>query len=201
MNVIVYSTGAVGCAVVTLVPPGAPPPTLIDGIFVQGDAPAIDYEAEAAKIVPSGATHIVADKAALPTADPATWKIVNGAIQIDAAATAAGLRAYAAQKRFSVETGGIAVGGVTIRTDRESQATVNGAYAATLMDPNFSTTWKNADGSWSELSAAQIVAVASAVKDHVAASFAAEKAADDAIDAGTITSFAQIDAAAWPANG
>ena len=38
------------------------------------------------------------------------------------------LRAYAAARRFEIETGGVTVGGSTVSTDRDSQAMITGAY-------------------------------------------------------------------------
>ena len=111
------------------------------------------------------------------------------------------LVAYAASKRFAVETGGIAIGGVKIATDRESQSMVNGARAAAKDDASFTTDWKGSDGTWTHLDAPTIIAIADAVKSHVAACFSAEKAVDGEIASGAVTTRSQIDAAAWPANG
>jgi hypothetical protein len=46
-----------------------------------------------------------------------------------------------------------------------------------------------------------MTAIGVAVGRHVRGSFATERAVSDGIDAGTITTAAQIDAAAWPSNG
>ncbi len=43
--------------------------------------------------------------------------------------TIAQLVAYAAAKRFAVETGGLSVNGLTVATDRDSQSMIANAYA------------------------------------------------------------------------
>ena len=56
------------------------------------------------------------------------------------------------------------------------------------------------DGRRHTLTAAEIEAIATAVGAHVQSCFAAEKAGDGAIDAGTVATTAQIDDWAWPSN-
>ncbi len=106
----------------------------------------------------------------------------------------AGLKAYAARARYNRETGGTTLGGAAIASDRASQAMVTGAYVQAQGDANFSTQWKQPDGSFVTLTAAQIMAIGQAVLTHVSACFAAEAQAVAAIDAGTATTAADIDA-------
>lgn len=110
------------------------------------------------------------------------------------------LLAYAADKRWQVETGGIAVAGAAIDTSRDSQAMITGAYAYSQAHPEEPIKFKAASG-WVTLDAATIAAIATAVGAHVQASFAVEESVDAAIAAGTIISFAEIDVAGWPSNG
>ncbi len=112
----------------------------------------------------------------------------------------ADLKAAAAAKRWAVETGGIAVGGATIDTSRESQTMIAGAYAYVQAQPATTVEYKTASG-WVTLDAAAMTAIALAVGAHVQACFAAERGVCEAIDAGTITTLAAVDAASWPANG
>lgn len=108
------------------------------------------------------------------------------------------LAAYAANKRFAVETGGITVAGATIQTDRDSQAMITGAYAYAQADPSASINFK-ADSGWVTLTAAQMTAIGLAVGAHVQACFSAEAAIDADIAAGTVTTTAQIDTdTRWP---
>jgi len=106
------------------------------------------------------------------------------------------LVAYAAARRYTVETGGVSLNGVTIATDRDSQSMVANAYAGMQASGAASVKFKAASG-WIELSADQLKALALAVFAHVQACFAAEDAADAGINAvpPTIATFAQVDAA------
>jgi hypothetical protein len=106
----------------------------------------------------------------------------------------ADLIAYAANKRWQVETGGITVNGARIDTSRESQDMIDKAYALSKEDPVEIVSYKAASG-FVEIDAATIKAIAIAVGRHVRACFAAEKLMADAIAAGTVTDFAKIDSA------
>ena len=109
------------------------------------------------------------------------------------------LYAYAAIKRYAVETGGIVIDGMRVMTDRQSQSLITGAYNYVQANPDVTVKFKTAAG-FVELTAAQMTAIANAVGAHVQASFAAEGEVDKQIIAGTITTAAEIDAFAWPAN-
>lgn len=112
--------------------------------------------------------------------------------------TKADLKAYAASKRWEIETGGITVAGAAIQTDRASQAMITGAFAYAQPNPTASIAYKAAGG-FVMLAAAEVEAIANAVGAHVQACFAAEAAIVGAIEAGAITTFAAIDGADWPA--
>lgn len=118
-------------------------------------------------------------------------------VQVEAVLTEADLLAYAAAKRFEVETGGITVSGQTIDTSRESQSMITGAYAYSQAHPEETIRFKAASG-WVTLDAATMAAIATAVGAHVQACFAAEAIVAAAIEDGTITTAAEIDAADWP---
>lgn len=66
------------------------------------------------------------------------------------------LPAYATQKRWERETGGINVGGAVIATDDRSKVMISGARVAAQNDPNFSTQWKGADGSFVKIGRAHV---------------------------------------------
>lgn len=108
------------------------------------------------------------------------------------------LTAYAAAKRFEVETGGIVVAGQRIDTSRESQSMISGAYA--LVSANSAPIRFKAASGWVTLSPADVQAVAFAVGAHVQTCFAIEAELSEEIDAGTVTDVAAIDAAEWPEN-
>ena len=105
------------------------------------------------------------------------------------------LVAYAAQKRWEKETGGVEIGGMPIHTDDRSKSLIMGARLAAAIDPNFTTSWKAADGSFVTVNAATIIAISDAVLAHVADCFAIEAQVIVDISAETITTPAQIDAA------
>ena len=109
------------------------------------------------------------------------------------------LYAYAATKRYAVETGGIVIDTMRVMTDRQSQSLITGAYNYVQANPEVTVKFKTAAG-FVELTAAQMTAIANAVGAHVQASFAAEGEVDKQIIAGTITTTTEIDAFAWPAN-
>lgn len=107
------------------------------------------------------------------------------------------LVAYAADKRWHVETGGITVGGALVDTSRDSQAMITGAYAYSQANPTEAINYKAASG-WVTLDAATMAVIATAVGAHVQACFAVEAQVAVEIEAGTITTTAEIDAADWP---
>ena len=115
------------------------------------------------------------------------------------AATKLGLRTQAAARRWAVETGGITVNGAAVYTDRDTQAKLTAAFTRANANPAFTLNWKTAGG-FVTLTAAQVIALANAVFDHVQAAFDAEAAVLADIESGTITTTAEIDAAAWPSN-
>jgi hypothetical protein len=87
--------------------------------------------------------------------------------------------------RYRMETGGVSVGGVMVRTDRESQSQLAGAF--TSLKEGFITEvqWKQADGTFTTLTLPSIEAIASAVAAHVQMSFASEKTYAEQINACT----------------
>ena len=118
------------------------------------------------------------------------------AIDADAAAKNR-LTTYAAAKRFSVETGGVTVASAIVDTSRDSQAMIANAHSYVVNSSVDSVRFKATSG-WVTLSAAEVKAIALAVGAHVQACFDLEAEISDRIDDGTITSFEQIDASAWP---
>ncbi|TVR11857.1 MAG: DUF4376 domain-containing protein [Salinarimonadaceae bacterium] len=102
------------------------------------------------------------------------------------------LDAYAARRRWEIETGGLVVGGAAIRTDRESQALINGALSLVQTDPTATIEFKGAAG-WSTLDAAQMTAIALAVGRHVQKAFSAERTISEAIASQEITTVEEID--------
>ena len=87
-----------------------------------------------------------------------------------------------AAARYAAEIAGVTVGGVVVRTDRESQALITGAALKAVQDGTYSCTWK-AESGFVTLNAGTIIAVADAVRTHVQGCFDAEAAKCALIDA------------------
>lgn len=104
------------------------------------------------------------------------------------------LHAYTAQKRWEKEVGGIVVGGVSVHTDDRSKMLLAGARMQAEADHAWTTEWKAADGTFVTLDAATVIALSNELLEHVAACFAREASVVADIDAGAITTTAQIDA-------
>lgn len=111
------------------------------------------------------------------------------------------LKVAAATKRWRVETGGITVSGAAIDTSRESQGKLTAAWAKAKADNTFTiSNWKTSSGAFVTLDNATIIALCDAVLAHVQACFDAEAVVSAEIDAETITTTAQVEAASWPSN-
>ncbi|MER9961632.1 DUF4376 domain-containing protein [Mesorhizobium sp. M0045] len=79
--------------------------------------------------------------------------------------------ALLAARRWKAETGGIAINGVAISTDRESTSMLIAAFVTASSDPDYSIRWKVQNGVFVTLAAADIIAIAAAVRNHVQACF------------------------------
>lgn len=77
--------------------------------------------------------------------------------------------------RYAKEVGGINVAGAKVKTDRESQATLTGAFISLSQGLLQSVDWKLDNGQWATLTLAEITPIAQAVVSHVQACFTAEK--------------------------
>ena len=88
-----------------------------------------------------------------------------------------------AEWRYNQEVGGISIGGARIRTDRESQATITGAFISLSQGLATSVDWKAEGGVWVQLTLAEIAPLAAAVVAHVQACFSAERVLSEQIQA------------------
>ncbi|MFL1515319.1 DUF4376 domain-containing protein [Pseudomonas prosekii] len=94
--------------------------------------------------------------------------------------------AQIAARRYQQETAGITVDGVRVATDRDSQSMITAAALSALIDPTYACSWKALNGVF-ELSAAQLIGQAKAVRAHVQASFDRECELLAALALGTYT--------------
>lgn len=101
-------------------------------------------------------------------------RYIDGAWVFDRSACIARLNEEVAAVRYNKEVEGVNVGGVPVKTDRESQAQLNNAHSS--FDNNYiaDTDWKS-DGVWAELVAADVAAIGNAVANHVRLCFKAER--------------------------
>jgi len=106
----------------------------------------------------------------------------------------ADLVAAAADARWRKEIAGIDVGGMSVATDRGSQAMIAGAHAYLSQSPESVIRFKDLAG-FATLNAEAVKAVALAVGAHVQACFAIEAELFDAIGSGAITTVEEVNAA------
>lgn len=109
--------------------------------------------------------------------------------------TKADLLALLADLRWRKETGGITVGGMFVATDDRSKLLLQGARTAADADPDHVEGWKTSNGEWVDLDASTIIALSNAVRSHVSACFALERDIATQIEAETITTREQVEAA------
>ena len=157
-------------------------------------------ELSAAQLAEIGVYPVVGNQ---PEHDPSTQRLVGPTLVLDGdhvtatwtveslsaeeiagklAAAKSAKNSEIAAARYAAEIAGVAVGGVTIRTDRESQALITGAALKATQDGTYSCTWKSESG-FVTLDASTIIAVADAVRTHVQTCFDAEAAKCALIDA------------------
>lgn len=87
-----------------------------------------------------------------------------------------------AADRFIRETSGITINGLTVATDRDSQALITGAALAAMLDGDYELNWKGESG-FIHLTAEQILSVANAVRAHVQRCFDRESELVALVDA------------------
>ena len=100
-----------------------------------------------------------------------------------------------AAARYDEEVGGIAINGLKIPTDRESQAKLTGAYVQALDNPDLVLPWKIANGDWVELSSTIIIAAGNAAFALNKRIFQKEKALSESVKAATTKK--QLTAIVW----
>ncbi|MDH0896361.1 MULTISPECIES: DUF4376 domain-containing protein [unclassified Pseudomonas] len=89
-----------------------------------------------------------------------------------------------ASRRYDVEVAGIEVGGLHVTTDDRSKTLIAGAAIEAMLDSDYVLRWKSQSG-FIDLSASQVIAVASAVRAHVQGCFDREDELLGTLAAGT----------------
>jgi len=90
-----------------------------------------------------------------------------------------------AQARYNAEIAGVTINGVSIKTDRETQAVLTAACLQAYIDSGYSLNWKTGDGTFVSLAAEQIMAFGTAVRAHVQSCFDREAELLPLIEAAT----------------
>lgn len=121
-------------------------------------------------------------------------QIIEQDVAPDLADLKAAKHAEIAAARYEEETAGITIGGVQVKTDRESQALITGAALAATQDANYHVMWKAVNG-FVDLDASQVIAVAQAVRQHVEGCFSKEADLQLLIEAAE--SAAELDEITW----
>jgi hypothetical protein len=94
--------------------------------------------------------------------------------------------ALIAERRYRAETAGIAMDGYQVDTSRDSQSLITGAALQATIDAAYTCRWKTQAG-FVDLSATQILSLATAVRAHVQACFDREAVLLGEVVAGTFT--------------
>ncbi|MBZ9850124.1 DUF4376 domain-containing protein [Mesorhizobium sp. CA14] len=106
-----------------------------------------------------------------------------------------------ADKRWTIENGGVVINGASVRTDANSQAKITGAVSLFQNDPELeSIDWEAQPGVWVTLDAATMKAIGIAVGRHVQACFSRARALSASIMAAPdIEALDAVDIeAGWP---
>lgn len=103
--------------------------------------------------------------------------------------------ALIAARRYTAETAGTTVEGMPIDTDDRSKTLINGAALRAYRNTDYVLRWKASDG-FVDLPAAQVLAIADAVSEHVQLCFDREDALLAAVADGSIT--AEMLEEGWP---
>jgi len=111
--------------------------------------------------------------------------------------TVAELKAHLADYRWKIETGGLTVqvNGHTfpVQTDDRSQTKFNAILLGTIIDPTFSTPFKNKEGNFITLNRDECQQMATAVGDFVKKAFASEEVVQGQVDGGSVTTYDQVE--------
>ena len=122
-----------------------------------------------------------------------SWNVIT----LDPAYTKMRLKAFAANLRWTKQQGGVTLpNGLVINTDDASQAKIHQAYSVLKEGWAPTISYKTEDG-WVDLDLPTMTLVAQTVFTHIQNCFNNEKAIMLEIDAGTITTTAQITNWTW----
>ena len=100
-----------------------------------------------------------------------------------------------AARRYKAEIAGITINGMRVETDDRAKLLINGAAVEAMLDADYVMQWKTSEG-FVELTGAQVIGIARAVRAHVQACFDREAELLAELEAGTLT--AETLSEFWP---
>ena len=109
--------------------------------------------------------------------------------------TKAQLQGYSADARYRRASGGCTVAGKPYTTDPMSRNAMDGAHRYAVAHPGYITNWKLADGTFNPMDEAALADLTTEIATFVQDCFTCESTNLTAINGGTMTTIAQIDAA------
>lgn len=170
--------------------------TLLSTVLGEAAATALTENARLADELESAQQSAQADAASLAEAQAAIAQLQAQIADLTKPAESTAQERIAA-RRYQAQVTGTTLNGMPIDTSTDSQALITGAALAAVLDSTYVCRWKMADGTRVELDAKMIIAVASAVRDHIQACYDREDELLTAVAEGTFTD-AMLDQG-WPA--
>lgn len=170
--------------------------TLLSKVLGEAAATALTENARLADELESAQQSAQADAASLAEAQAAIAQLQAQIADLTKPAESTAQERIAA-RRYQAQVAGTTLNGMPIDTSTDSQALITGAALAAVLDSTYVCRWKMADGTRVELDAKMIIAVASAVRDHIQACYDREDELLTAVADGTFTD-AMLDQG-WPA--
>lgn len=169
---------------------------LLAGVLGEATATAIAQNAELSSALDEAQTKAAASEVALTEAQSTIALLQAQIADLTQPAEYTAQQRIAA-RRYQAQVAGTALDGMPVDTSTDSQALITGAALAAVLDSTYVCRWKMADGTRVELDAKMIIAVASAVRDHIQACYDREDELLTAVAEGTFTD-AMLDLG-WPA--
>jgi hypothetical protein len=105
------------------------------------------------------------------------------------------LLAYNANARFARASGGVSIAGLPYFSDPTARNTIGSAHDYAVANPGHITDWKLADGTFTQLNEVQLAHALQQMATFVQSCFTCESNNQAAINGGSMTSYAQINAA------
>ncbi|RAU40152.1 DUF4376 domain-containing protein [Pseudomonas sp. RIT411] len=159
---------------------------LLAGVLGETTATAIAHNADLSSALDEAQTKAAASEAALTEAQAAIALLKDQIADLTQPAESTAQQRIAA-RRYQAQIAGTTLEGMPVDTSTDSQALITGAALAAVLDSNYVCRWKMADSTRVELDAKMIIAVASAVRDHIQACYDREAELLTAVADGTFS--------------